>query len=226
MNKTTPEVEGIAGCIPAATCHEALGQLIALVHRDARNHGQSKEGQAECNAKKEKICSPEHGRPSYPRYEDGSGVIGRISCYTQIIILFLVSLSAAALSLLVTWAASGIVKPIIVIPGFFILKLSYNSGIAFSISIPSPWEEILITFALTAVCVFAVKSKPDRLLSTAFGLIIGGAIANLIDRLPDGLVTDYVAVGTFPVFNAADSCITIGAVLLFVEAWLKRPKKP
>lgn len=155
----------------------------------------------------------------------GRRVIRRFSCYTWIIILFLVSLSAAALSLLVTWAASGIIKPIIVIPGFLILRLSQNPGIAFSISIPSPWEEILIISALTTVCVFAVKSKPDRFVSTAFGLIIGGAIANIIDRLPDGFVTDYVAVGTFPVFNAADSCITIGAVLLLVEVWLKRPQK-
>lgn len=152
-------------------------------------------------------------------------VIGRFSCYTLIIILFLVSLSALTLSLLVTWAASGIVKPVTLIPGFFILKLSQNPGIAFSISIPSPWEELLILSALTAVCVYAVASKPDRFVSVAFGLIIGGAIANLIDRLPDGLVTDYVSVGTFPVFNAADSCITIGAVLLLLEAWLKRPRK-
>ena len=38
----------------------------------------------------------------------------------------------------------------------------------------------------------------------SFGLIIGGAVANLVDRLPDGLVTDYIAVGTFPVFNVPE----------------------
>ncbi len=150
----------------------------------------------------------------------------RISCYTRCIILFLVSISAAALSLLVNWLASGMTKAVSIIPGFLTLKLSHNPGIAFSISIPSPWEEILIVSALIAVCVFAVKSKPDRFVSTAFGLIIGGAVANIIDRLPDGFVTDYVAAGTFPVFNAADSCITIGAALLLLEVWLQRPQKP
>ena len=56
-----------------------------------------------------------------------------------------------------------------------------------------------------------------KLNAAAFGLIIGGALANIADRLPDGLVTDYIQVGTFPVFNLADSCITVGAVLLIFE---------
>ena len=116
-------------------------------------------------------------------------------------------------------------QPVILIPAFLKLQLSHNAGIAFSIAIPSPWEEILILSALTTVCIFAYRSKPDHLKSVAFGLIIGGAIANLLDRLPDGFVTDYVAVGTFPIFNAADACITVGAALLMLEAWLKRPGK-
>lgn len=138
-------------------------------------------------------------------------------------LLFFISLAAALLSLLVSWAALGMQEPIIFFTGLK-LQLSQNAGIAFSISIPSPWEEILILSALTAVCIVAYRSKPDRLTTVAFGLIIGGAIANLLDRLPDGLVTDYIAVGTFPIFNAADTCITVGAALLMLEAWLKRPK--
>jgi signal peptidase II len=141
------------------------------------------------------------------------------------VILPVVSILAVLFSLLVSWGASGLTQPIILLPGFIKLQLSHNPGIAFSISIPSPWEEILIISALTAVCVFAIRSKPNTLSSISFGLIIGGAVANLIDRIPDGLVTDYIAIGTFPVFNAADSFITIGAVLLLVESWLKRPQK-
>ncbi len=140
-------------------------------------------------------------------------------------ILFLVSFLALLSSLLVTWAASGMTTPIVLIPGILTLKLSKNPGIAFSISIPSPWEEILIITALTTVCIVAIRSKPRALSSLAFGMIIGGAIANLLDRLADGLVTDYVSVVHFPVFNAADTCITIGAVLLLVEAWTERPRK-
>lgn len=140
-------------------------------------------------------------------------------------VLFLASVLALTFSLLVSEAASGLTKTLILIPGFLQLQLTQNPGIAFSINIPSPWEEILILFSLAAVCIFAVRSKPDRLASAAFGLIIGGALGNLIDRFADGLVTDYVSVGAFPIFNAADSFITIGACLLLLEAWLKRPKK-
>ena len=141
-------------------------------------------------------------------------------------ILSLVSVLALLLSLLISFAASSLVKPIILIPGIFRLYLSRNPGIAFGIHIPSPWEEIIIISALAAVCIVAVRSKPGRLASVGFGLIIGGAVANLVDRFQDGFVTDYFSVGTFPIFNAADSCITVGAALLLWEAWMKRPKKP
>lgn len=132
-------------------------------------------------------------------------------------LLGLVSILAAALSVLVSWLALSIEKPIILIPDFLKLQLSENPGIAFSIRIPSPWQEFLIVSALAAVCIIAVRSKLDRLSSIAFGLIIGGAIGNLFDRIGDGLVTDYISVGTFPVFNMADSCITVGAALLILH---------
>lgn len=117
------------------------------------------------------------------------------------------------------------VRPVVLIPGFLKLQLSENHGIAFSIDIPSPWKEILILSALTAICVIAVKSKPGTWASIGFGLIIGGALGNIVDRLPDGFVTDYISVGSFPIFNAADSCITVGAAILLIEGWLKRPRR-
>jgi signal peptidase II len=58
-----------------------------------------------------------------------------------------------------------------------------------------------------------------------FGLILGGALANVVDRFPDGLVTDMIQVGAFPVFNVADSCITVGLGLLLLEIVLKEKKK-
>ncbi len=141
-------------------------------------------------------------------------------------ILFLVSIGAFAFSLLISWAASGLIEPIIFIPKLFTLNLSYNAGVAFGINIPSPLEEILIVSALFVLSVFAFRSASSRLASIGFGLILGGAIANQIDRFADGFVTDYISVGTFPIFNAADSCITIGVLLVLIEAWTKRTKKP
>jgi signal peptidase II len=54
---------------------------------------------------------------------------------------------------------------------------------------------------------------------------LAGALANIADRLPDGVVTDYFQVGTFPIFNVADSAITIGAALLLLQVLLEEIRK-
>ncbi len=53
------------------------------------------------------------------------------------------------------------------------------------------------------------------------GLILGGAVGNLIDRLRFGSVVDFLDFRVWPVFNLADSCITVGAALLAVSFWRK-----
>ena len=56
----------------------------------------------------------------------------------------------------------------------------------------------------------------------ALGLQLSGALGNLISRLTqDGKVTDFISVGTFPVFNIADSAITVGTAILILGVWLK-----
>lgn len=129
------------------------------------------------------------------------------------------------ISLAVDLAAGNLTTSISVIGQFVRLTLSYNAGIAFGIALPSPWQEILIACALIAIAIVAVQSTNDRISSIAFGLIIGGAGANLIDRFMNDTVTDFIAVGTFPVFNLADSCITIGAGMLLLEWWSGRKKR-
>lgn len=104
-----------------------------------------------------------------------------------------------------------------IIGTFFSLNLSHNRGIAFSILLPSPLQEILVIAALILVCVIAFRSPINRMAAVAFGLIIGGAAANLLNRAVFGWVTDYISVGSFPVFNLADSAITVGAILIIVE---------
>ncbi len=140
-------------------------------------------------------------------------------------ILISVALTSCALSLAIDFAASAWLTSSVPILGSFVrFSLSKNAGIAFGIHIPSPWQEIVILGALAAVFMLAITSKLTRLSSVAYGIIFGGAIANLIDRFLDGTVTDFIAVGTFPVFNVADSCITIGVALLLVDGWISRKK--
>jgi len=61
----------------------------------------------------------------------------------------------------------------------------------------------------------------DWSLKLAMGLQLGGAAGNLVDRLLVGRVTDFISVGVFPVFNVADSSISIGVVVLLIGVWIK-----
>lgn len=64
------------------------------------------------------------------------------------------------------------------------------------------------------------------LLRIAMGLQLGGALGNLVDRLIIGYVTDFISVGTFPVFNVADAGITSGAALLLLFTWFADDGEP
>jgi len=70
-----------------------------------------------------------------------------------------------------------------------------------------------------------LKSRPlDRAVSVGLGLILGGALGNLADRVVLGRVVDFIDLGVWPVFNIADSCITIGAAVLVFSMLLKNQK--
>ena len=58
------------------------------------------------------------------------------------------------------------------------------------------------------------------------GLQLGGAIGNLIDRISSGYVTDFISIGTFPVFNVADASISIGVAILILGMWVKERDHP
>lgn len=97
------------------------------------------------------------------------------------------------------------------------LTLTYNDGIAFGLAGGGgPLVIILSMVALLALGAF-VASAPDRRLTwISGGLILGGAVGNLLDRLRAGEVTDFILLPGWPAFNLADSAITVGVILL---AW-------
>lgn len=133
-------------------------------------------------------------------------------------LLWFVAFDAFVFGLAAAWLARlHLDAPVRVLGEWFVLRHAENPGIAFGIRIPSPWQEVLILAALAAVGSIAVRST-TALSRVAYGLILGGALANVVDRFGDGFVTDYVAVGSFPVFNVPDSCITIGVALLLAES--------
>lgn len=135
--------------------------------------------------------------------------------------LFVVAIAAFILSLLGKWMADHLLSVPLLFSEFG-LELSHNPGVAFGVRLPGIFQEIVIFAAL--IFVVWLASRPvhkSPLERCGFGLIIGGACANLVDRLFDGLVTDFIRIGSFPVFNVADSCITVG-VLLLILAWSRR----
>jgi signal peptidase II len=105
------------------------------------------------------------------------------------------------------------------------LTLSHNRGVAFGLASGS--DAPLIAFAAVALLfVGAILARNPTLpgLWIAVGLVAGGALGNLADRLRAGAVTDYAEIGPWPPFNLADVAITAG-VLLFALILLREGEK-
>lgn len=118
---------------------------------------------------------------------------------------------------------------IAVLGDFAGLQYSLNPGIAWGIRLPGGIQEALIVLALIAV-VYMAKQANDTIDKVGFGMVLGGGAANIIDRLFDGYVTDYFQIGSFPIFNVADSFVTVGVVLVLLDAlrdeWINRRRIP
>ncbi|MBP9750238.1 MAG: signal peptidase II [Candidatus Peribacteraceae bacterium] len=137
--------------------------------------------------------------------------------------LLIAAVVALALSLLGKFLADALLTGRIAIIGEWVgLVLAFNPGIAFGLTFAPAVQTILIIIALLLVVWVALKDARSPLAQAGFGLIIGGALGNLLDRAQDGLVTDMFQVGTFPIFNVADSCITIGAVVLLLAGLFQK----
>jgi signal peptidase II len=124
------------------------------------------------------------------------------------------------------WAESMLSgrPPIVVIPGVLNLSYTTNSGGAFGLGQSAWWVFAFASIAISlaiVVTAFRVRTMPTAL---ALGLILGGALGNLTDRLVradaplHGRVVDFIDVHVWPVFNLADTAIVVGALILAVFA--------
>ena len=105
-----------------------------------------------------------------------------------------------------SWPAEGLLR----------ITHARNTGTAFSLF--QGHSNILSLVAIFAVAVllwvYATTGAKSLILRIALGLQLGGALGNLIDRLQQGYVTDFLDVGPWPIFNVADSAISVGMVLM------------
>jgi signal peptidase II len=104
-----------------------------------------------------------------------------------------------------------------VLPGLRFVRAT-NTGVAFSIDVGGEWSVLAIAaIVIGGVLAYFARHRERRGLWLATGLVVGGALGNLLDRLRDGAVTDFIKLPLWPAFNGADSAITIGVIALAVS---------
>jgi len=128
------------------------------------------------------------------------------------------------------WIVHEVMDPPRVIPvtGFFNLVLTGNRGISFGLfsGAASPYVFAAIAAVIVIGLLIWLGRVENRWLAAAVGLIIGGALGNLWDRLALGYVVDFLDFHAggwhWPAFNLADAAITIGVAALFIDAFFGR----
>ena len=103
--------------------------------------------------------------------------------------------------------------------GFFRFTHIHNTGSAFGLFQDQNLPLLFVSLVGVVVLayIYQTQVRPTLLLRLSIGLMLGGALGNLIDRIHQGHVTDFIDVGPWPVFNIADSSIVVG---LCVMAWV------
>ncbi|GBC98382.1 Lipoprotein signal peptidase [bacterium HR17] len=136
-------------------------------------------------------------------------------------------LVTAALTLAVDQASKVLVRAALplgaqvpIVPGVLYLTHTENPGAAFGL-FPNATAFLTVT-ALLACAIFLWLGKrgfDHHRVAVAFGMMLGGALGNLTDRLRQGAVTDFVDLKVWPVFNFADVALTVGAALVLWWSW-------
>jgi len=119
-------------------------------------------------------------------------------------------------------------EPIELIADFLQIRVARNTGAAFSIL--TGWGPLIGIVAVgVVVLIFVVlRDAGHRLEAVGLGLILGGAVGNLLDRVFrgdgffDGAVVDFVDFDFFPTFNVADAALNVGVAVLLIAAFMRR----
>lgn len=129
------------------------------------------------------------------------------------------------------WAVNALADgPIVVIDGFFQFRLTFNTGASFSILTGAGPLIAIISLGVVFMIVFILGDASRRLEAVALGIVLGGAVGNLVDRVfrgdgfLDGAVVDFIDFDFFATFNVADMAINIGVALLLLAVFLGRDR--
>ncbi len=150
-------------------------------------------------------------------YEPGPDIAGRPAIYKDLVLFQL-----AALVLLLDQFTKFLVREFLTVresfpeEGFFRITHTFNTGSAFGLFRDQNFPLILVSIVgiTILVLIYQKQRRPSNLLRLSLGLQLGGATGNLLDRLRMGHVTDFLDVGSWPIFNLADSSIVVGLLML------------
>ena len=112
-------------------------------------------------------------------------------------------------------------QSITIIENFISITFAKNTGVAFSfLEGKVPLIIIMTSIVIIFILKYIKTTKPNKIESICYGLVLGGAIGNLLDRLIYGYVIDYLDFNlfgySFPIFNLADTFIVIGIIILLI----------
>jgi signal peptidase II len=118
-------------------------------------------------------------------------------------------------------------EPITLIPHVLDLRYTENSGGAFSLFGGQSWLFVGATIAVCGVIAVVAIRLTSAATAIGLGMIMGGALGNLTDRIIrgsgfSGRVVDFIELHLWPVFNVADSAIVVGALLVLLVGWRNR----
>lgn len=133
-------------------------------------------------------------------------------------IIGITALLLFSLDQLLKWVAVVFFNPAVTLLPGISLRYEQNFGIAWSIPVPYPLLITLNILLLFLIPWYLAKNLDltQKKVQIFLSFIIGGALGNLFDRIFRGYVIDYMAVGTFPVFNLADALLTCGIFLILL----------
>lgn len=147
------------------------------------------------------------------------------------VIALIIAAFVALLDQIIKYSIVNNIKPhgtVSIISGVLNITYVENRGVAFGMFTDMRW----IFVVLTALMIFAIifymfKKRPEgKFFYIVAGLIIGGGLGNLYDRIVNGYVIDYISLSFFPpVCNFADYCITVGVILLIFYVLFKPSRK-
>ncbi len=179
------------------------------------------------------MSTPENPQTGEP--EAGGGLLARLGSR-----MFWLGMSVALLVLVLDQISKWVVTAVVMVPPrtipvmpSFNLTLVYNPGVSFGqMDWLGPWALSGLAIAISAGLALWLRKAETTLLATALGVVIGGAIGNVIDRMRFGAVVDFLDFyipGTdwphWPAFNVADSAIVVGVGLIILEGLIAERSK-